>query len=68
MIMPSNVLLLAWTETLDSLSCYPIIYSFPLTKGEREDNFIIKVFNKPTGGISLLGNRNSLIYFFYKNT
>lgn len=68
MIMPSNVLLLTYMGTLDFLFWYPIIYLFLPTKGEREDNFIIKVFDKPTEGISLLGNINSLIYLFYKNT
>ena len=67
MFMLSNVLSLAWSRILDSAFGYTITYSFLSTKGEREGHFIVKVFDKPTGDISV-GNINSLIYLFSKNT
>lgn len=68
MFMLSNVLSLAWSRILDSAFGYMITYSFLSTKGEREDNFIVKVFDEPTGDNSVGEHINSLIYLFSKST
>jgi hypothetical protein len=41
-----------------------ITYSFLSTKGERENNFIVKVFNKPTGDISVGGHKFTNLFVF----